>query len=119
MPTLDPITALRSLSSGPDPRGHLYKFVEYLVIGLMIYGVYADASASLSTAKSNRDEQIKGYAVQMGYQRTELEKLVLQQGLDHDEIAHLRAENESLRAWIKASSERINRLEDIALRRHR
>jgi hypothetical protein len=100
-------------------KSHLYKVLEYLVIGTMIYGVYADASASLTTAKAHRDEQIKGYSVQIGYTRTEIERIALQQGLDTQEIATLKAENERLRNWLKANTERVNRLEDVAIRRHR
>lgn len=112
------LNILKTISPGTN-KPLLTKLLEYLVIGLMIYGVYADASASLSTAKAARDEQIKGYSVQIGYQRTELEKLVLQQGLDSAQIKDLTEENERLRNWLKSYGERINRLEDIAMRRHK
>lgn len=112
------IEVLKTLSPSLG-KSHLYKVLEYVVIGTMIYGVYADASASLTTAKAHRDEQIKGYSFQMGYQRTELERLALQQGLDTQQVQDLKVENERLRQWLKAQSERINRLEDLAMRRHR
>lgn len=112
------LTVLKTLSPGTN-KPLFAKLLEYLVIGLMIYGVYADASASLSTAKAGRDEQMKGYSVQIGYQRTEIEKLVLQQGLDSAQIKDLTEENGRLRNWLKSYGERINRLEDIAMRRHK
>jgi len=97
----------------------LYKISEYLVIGVMIFGVYSDASSSLAAAKEGRNQQLKGYDVQMGYTRTKVEELITQQALDTQEIKDLKVENERLRAWMKASSERINRLEDISMRRPR
>jgi hypothetical protein len=77
--------------------------MEWIVMITMIYGVYASGSASLNAAKSNRDEQLRGYAVQMG--------------INHAEIYALKEDAEQLRAWNRALSARINRLEDIALRK--
>ena len=53
------LDALKSISGDTGKTSLLKKLAEYLVIGLMIYGVYADASGSLATAKANRDQEIK------------------------------------------------------------
>lgn len=120
MPPLDAgLDALKKVLPDTVKQSPLYKIGEYMVIGLMIYGVYADATSSLATAKEHRDQQIKGYDVQIGYTRTQLELMITQQALDTQEIKDLKLENERLRAWLKSSSERINRLEDVAIRRAR
>jgi hypothetical protein len=111
--------ALKEVLPESLKKSPLYKLSEYLVIGAMIFGVYSDASSSLATAKEGRNQQLKGYEVQIGYTRTKVEELITQQALDTQAIVELNAENERLRAWIKASSERINRLEDISMRRPR
>lgn len=113
------LDALKNISGTEGKKSLLKKLAEYLVIGLMIYGVYADASANLTTAKTGGDEQLKGYAVQMGYTRTAVEQVRLQEALDSEQIKDLTKENEQLREWLKALSARVNRLEDIAIRRAR
>ncbi len=86
-------------------KSTVYKVIEYLVLGLLLFGMWEDATGSLSTAKASRDEQIKGYAVQIG---------VL-----HAENAAQKDDIESLRNWNKALAARINRLEDVAIKGHR
>jgi len=120
MPPLEAsFEALKSALPDSLKKSPLYKLGEYAVILTMIFGVYSDATTSLATAKEGRNQQLKGYDVQMGYTRTKVEELITQQALDTQKIEDLKAENERLRAWMKASSERINRLEDISMRRPR
>jgi len=83
----------------------LYRLLEYVVLAVLLVGLWNDASESLSYAKAARDEQIKGYAVQIGVLHAENEA-------QKDDI-------ESLRKWNKALADRINRLEDVAIRGHR
>lgn len=83
----------------------LFKILEYAILALLLYGLYADATGSLSTAKAGRDQQIKGYAVQIGQ--------------NHTELYNMKEEIQQLREWNKALSTRINRLEDVAIRRGR
>ena len=82
----------------------VYRILEWMILLVMFYGVYSDASGSLLTAKANRDEQIKGYSVQIG--------------VNHQEVFALKEEVQHLREWNKDLSNRVNRLEDIAIRGH-
>ena len=100
---MDALLKLLAKLNPKSSKSFAYKVMEWLVMLTMLYGVYASGSASLTAAKSNRDEQLRGYAVQMG--------------INHAEIYALKEDAEQLRAWNKALSARINRLEDLALRR--
>lgn len=82
-------------------KSYLYKVLELAIILSMIYGVYTSAADSLTRAKAGRDEQIKGYALQIGYNREQIEEL--------------KSEIEKLRMWNKALSERVFRLESAAI----
>ena len=95
---------LKKLNPGFE-KTTLYRLLEYVVLAVLLVGLWNDASESLSNAKAARDEQIKGYAVQIGVLHAENEA-------QKDEI-------ENLRKWNKALSDRINRLEDVAIRGHR
>lgn len=86
-------------------KSTVYRILEYVVLALLLVGLWQDASDSLSNAKAARDEQIKGYAVQIG---------VL-----HAENEAQKEDIESLRNWNKALSARVNRLEDVAIKGHR
>lgn len=81
----------------------IYRLLEYVVLAILLLGVWNDATQSLTSAKSARDEQIKGYAVQIGVLHAENDA-------QKDDI-------ESLRKWNKALADRISRLEDVAIRR--
>jgi cell division protein FtsB len=86
-------------------KSTVYRLIEYVVLAILLVGLYQDASDSLTNAKAARDEQIKGYAVQIG---------VL-----HAEANALKDEVEGLKSWNKALSARVNRLEDAAIKGHR
>lgn len=45
----------------------LFKVLEYAVLALLLYGLYADATGSLSTAKAGRDQQLLGIEAQIGF----------------------------------------------------
>ncbi len=99
------MNAILSLLEKLNPnlaKSTAYKVIEYLVLAMLLYGLWQDASGSLSTAKAARDEQIKGYAVQIG---------VL-----HAENEAQKEDIESLRNWNTALSDRITRLEDVAIK---
>ena len=74
-----------------------------LLLCATLAGMYSDLSSSLSTAKAARDEQIKGYAVQIGVLHSESES--------HKE------DIEKLRGWLKNVTERVNNQEREALER--
>lgn len=93
---------LKKLNPGFE-KSTLYKILEYVVLAALLIGLYEDATGNLSNAKASRDEQIKGYAVQIG---------VL-----HSEVDGLTADLEKLREWNKKLSERLNNQEKAFLDR--
>jgi len=93
-----------SLGNPSLGKSALFRVLEYIVLIIMLYGLYADATGNLLAAKSNRDEQIKGYAVQMG--------------LNHTEVYHLKDSLADLEEKNKELTARINRLEDKIIRGH-
>lgn len=89
------LALLAKLNPGIE-KSKLYKIAEYLVLAGLLWSMYSDASNSLNQHKVNRDEQMKGYAVQIGQNHTELY---------------------NMKEELKQLQDRVNRLEDIALRR--
>lgn len=93
----------------------LFRIVEYVVLALLLYGLYVDFTGNLTNsnnlieAKTSRDEQLKGYAVQLGIDRHEIYDL-------KDEVAGLRNWNKSMTERNKVLEQRIHRLEDRALK---
>ena len=85
----------------------LYKVLEISIILSLVYTAFSSVSDSLRKAKSDRDEQIKGYAVQIGYNRSEVEKVETE----------LRDEIKRMREWNKALSERVFRLETLSMKK--
>jgi hypothetical protein len=114
---------LKKLNPGFE-KSTLYKILEYVVLAILLVGLYEDATGSLTNAKKARDEQMKGYAVQLGVQRSELEDLKL-------DIERLRSWNKSMTERLNSQEKafrdrqaealelRINRLEDAAMKRHK
>lgn len=82
----------------------LFKVLEYAVLLIALYGLYADATGNLSNAKANRDEQMKGYAVQVG--------------VNHTEVYILKHQVEDLEAANEKLEIRIHRLEERIIRGH-
>jgi len=75
----------------------LFKILEYAVLALLLYGLYADATGSLSTAKEGRDQQLLGIEAQIGFTNKTIYEL-------KDQVEDL--------------EQRIHRLESRALRGH-
>lgn len=110
---------LKKLNPGLE-KSTIYKILEYAVLATLLLGMYQDATGSLTNAKAARDEQMKGYAVQLGVHRSEIEGL-------KDDVTRLRTWNKSLtdrlntqeQAFLSRQSQaleiRINRLEDAAI----
>lgn len=114
---------LKKLNPGFE-KTTLYKIIEYVVLAVLLVGLYEDATGNLTTAKKARDEQMKGYAVQLGVQRHELDDL-------KEDIERLRGWNKSMTARLNSQEKefherqaqslenRINRLEDAAIKRRK
>jgi hypothetical protein len=114
---------LKKLNPGFE-KSTLYKILEYVVLAVLLIGLYEDATGNLTTAKKSRDEQMKGYAVQLGVQRSELNDL-------KQDIEQLRGWNKSMTERLnsqeksfhdrqaEALEHRINRLEDVAMKRRK
>jgi len=85
-------------------KSTVYRVIEYVVLALLLVGLWNDFTGNLDTAKLSRDEQIKGYAVQLG--------------VAHSEIYALKDELEGMKKWNAALSARINCLEDVAIKGH-
>jgi len=112
---------LKRLAGGAvESRWTLARIATVVSIFAAVFGVYLTLSQNLTTAKAARDEQMKGYAVQVGVLHTELnglkddiERLTkwnksLTERMNTQEQASLRRESDSLQ-------DRINRLEDAAM----
>ena len=87
----------------------LFKIIEYVVLALLLYGLYADATGSLNTAKEGRDQQLLGIEAQIGFTNSTVYEM-------KDEIEQVRAWNKSISERNKVLETRIHRLEDRALR---
>lgn len=81
----------------------IYRIMEYIVLAGLLYGLYADVTESLHMKSQGSAETLKGQMVQIGATR--------------QLTADLEKEVNSLREWNKALSARVNRLEDVAIRR--
>lgn len=114
----------RAFQNAVDKKGTLATIATIVAIVAGIIGTYITLSNNLTVAKAARDEQMKGYAVQIGVLHSEVE------GLKGD-ITRLTGWNKSLterlntqeRSFIEQESrslqDRVNRLEDAAMKRHR
>lgn len=114
----------RAFQNAVDKKGTLATIATIVAIVAGIIGTYITLSNNLTVAKAARDEQMKGYAVQIGVLHSEVE------GLKGD-VTRLTGWNKSLterlnaqeRSFIEQESrslqDRINRLEDAAMKRHR
>lgn len=97
---------LVELMAKVDPgfaKSTLYKVIEYGILAIMLYGLYADISGNLQDRTNGQDQAQQGYAVQIGVTRHQVQDL-------EQEVNHLRD-------WNKALSARVNRLEDVAIKR--
>lgn len=112
---------LKRLAGGAaENKWTLTRIATVVSIFAALFGVYITLSDNLTTAKAARDEQMKGYAVQVGVLHTEInglkedvERLTkwnksLTERLNTQEQDNLRRESDSLQ-------DRINRLEDAAM----
>lgn len=84
---------LKRLNPGLE-KTTLYRLLEYVVLAVLLVGLWNDASESLSHAKAARDEQIKGYAVQIGvlHAENEAQKMTLKvfgSGTRHSQIVSI------------------------------
>lgn len=129
------LEVLRKVFPGIE-NTHLYKILEFSVLILLIYGVYAGASGDLSTAKHDRDEQITGIVAQVGFtnkevgeikeqlktmvaddrdthkpQEEQLKELAVDVATLQEKAYALQEKNEALTNWNKILSERLRTLE--------
>jgi septal ring factor EnvC (AmiA/AmiB activator) len=86
-----------------EKKGILATLATIVAIVAALVGTYVTLSNNLTTAKAARDEQMKGYAVQIG---------VL-----HTEVNGLKEDIENMRKWNKSMSERLNTQEKAELSR--
>lgn len=110
----------RLVGGAVESRWTLAKIGTVVSIVVALIGVYLSLSQNLTTAKAARDEQMKGYAVQVGILHTEVDGL-------KDDIERLSKwnksltermntqEEENLRREADSLEDRINRLEDAAM----
>jgi len=95
--------AKRVLSGVTEKKGLLATIGTIVAILAALVGTYMTLTNNLNTAKASRDEQMKGYAVQIG---------VL-----HNEVNGLKEDIDNLRKWNKSMSERLNAQEKSELLR--
>lgn len=95
--------AKRVLSGVTEKKGLLATIGTIVAILAALVGTYMTLTNNLNTAKASRDEQMKGYAVQIG---------VL-----HSEVNGLKEDIDNLRKWNKSMSERLNAQEKSELLR--
>lgn len=119
-PTPRQTFAQRAFQSAVEKKGLLATLATIVAIIASIVGTYISLSNNLNSAKAARDEQMKGYAVQIGVLHSEVE------GLKED-ITRLSGWNKSMterlntqeKSFIEQESrslqDRINRLEDAAM----
>jgi hypothetical protein len=93
----------RVLSGVTEKKGLLATIGTIVAILAALVGTYMTLTNNLNTAKAARDEQMKGYAVQIG---------VL-----HNEVNGLKEDIEGVRKWNKSMSERLNAQEKSELLR--
>jgi hypothetical protein len=86
-----------------EKKGVLATVGTVVAIAAALIGTYLTLTNNLTTAKAARDEQMKGYAVQIG---------VL-----HNEVNGLKEDIENMRKWNKSMSERLNTQEKAELAR--
>lgn len=95
---------LKRLAGGAsENKWTLARIATVVSIFAALFGAYISLSENLTTAKAARDEQMKGYAVQVG---------VL-----HAEVNGLKEDVERLTKWNKSLTERVNAQEQASLRR--
>lgn len=93
----------RTYQNAVEKKGILATIATVVAILAALVGTYLSLSNNLTTAKAARDEQMKGYAVQIG---------VL-----HTEVNGLKEDVDNLRKWNKSLSERLNAQEKSELAR--
>jgi peptidoglycan hydrolase CwlO-like protein len=86
-----------------EKKGILATLGTIVAIVAALIGTYVTLSNNLNAAKAARDEQLKGYAVQVG---------VL-----HTEVNGLKEDVEGLRKWNKSLTDRLNTQEKAELTR--
>ena len=118
----------RAYQNVVEKKGTLATTATIVAIVASIVGTYISLSNNLTIAKSARDEQMKGYAVQIGVLHSEVDGL--QEELK-DSITRLTNWNKSLTERLNnqekafrqqetnSLQDRINRLEDAAMKRRR
>jgi hypothetical protein len=118
----------RAYQNVVEKKGTLATIATIVAIVASIVGTYISLSNNLTIAKAARDEQMKGYAVQIGVLHSEVDGL--QEELK-DSITRLTNWNKSLTERLNnqekafrqqetnSLQDRINRLEDAAMKRRR
>jgi len=118
----------RAYQNVVEKKGTLATTATIVAIVASIVGTYISLSNNLTIAKAARDEQMKGYAVQIGVLHSEVDGL--QEELK-DSITRLTNWNKSLTERLNnqekafrqqetnSLQDRINRLEDAAMKRRR
>lgn len=94
--------AQRAFQSAVEKKGILATVATIVAIVASLIGTYISLSNNLNTAKAARDEQMKGYAVQ-------IEVL-------HSEVNGLKEDITRLSSWNKSMSERLNKQEGEFIR---
>ena len=118
----------RAYQNVVEKKGTLATTATIVAIVASIVGTYISLSNNLTIAKAARDEQMKGYAVQIGVLHSEVDGLQVEL---KDSITRLTNWNKSLTERLNnqekafrqqetnSLQDRINRLEDAAMKRRR
>lgn len=88
----------RTFQNVVEKKGLLATLGTIVAIIAALVGTYVTLSNNLTVAKAARDEQMKGYAVQIGVLRSEVD------GLKED----LKEDLVGLRQWNKSMTDRLN-----------
>ena len=101
-------------------HNHLFKLLEYVVLILMLYGVYMGSAGDLSTAKHDRDEQVTGIIAQVGFSNTQIEeikaKLLLMEANDKEAHGPQDAQLKELSVEVATLQEKVYNLKEETAR---
>jgi biopolymer transport protein ExbB/TolQ len=97
-----------------EKKGAIATVVGALALCATLWGMYTDLSGNLSAAKAARDEQIKGYAVQIGVLHSEVNSLKERLAAEEEDA---KEKFNNFREWNKSISKRLNEQEQAELAR--